>query len=394
MSSINHHDHGDLTQLATYFAPAARAGEALIKEEIQTVSNNPVVDEVMNAVAGLLAVLNEHRQILTVNDTLLKMLEIDDAAEVLGLRPGEAINCIHAHEQPGGCGTSEFCSTCGAAIAIVTSLAQDKPAQRECVATVRRDGEEVDLYLQVRCCPIRFQGHKFLMLFLQDITIHQQRAALERLFFHDISNTIGALVLNSELLESGYDSSETVTRIKTLAFQLKKEVDIQRVLAHDMTYQITLKEISVEEVFQKVQEIFVSHPVAVDKMLHVVKPASDLQLRTDVHLLQRILVNMLMNAFEASGPGGEVKLWAERTDNAITFRVWNQQVIPEDVARRVFQRNFSTKAEAGRGLGTYAMKLFGETYLKGKVDFTTSETRGTIFSFCLPILPKRNNRGE
>jgi hypothetical protein len=35
-----------------------------------------------------------------------------------------------------------------------------------------------------------------------------------------------------------------------------------------------------------------------------------------------------------------------------TFCVWNQEVIPEDIALRIFQRNNSTKKESGRGMGT------------------------------------------
>mgnify|MGYP006293419399 CR=1 len=37
----------------------------------------------------------------------------------------------------------------------------------------------------------------------------------------------------------------------------------------------------------------------------------------------------------------------------------------------LFKRSFSTKG-VGRGIGTYSMKLFGEKYLKGKVDFKNS----------------------
>ena len=45
----------------------------------------------------------------------------------------------------------------------------------------------------------------------------------------------------------------------------------------------------------------------------------------------------------------------------------------------MFQRSFSTKG-AGRGLGTYSIKLLGEKYLNGKVGFISEQGRGTIFS--------------
>ena len=74
---------------------------------------------------------------------------------------------------------------------------------------------------------------------------------------------------------------------------------------------------------------------------------------------------MLINAFEATDKRGVVKFWTEIKDNAVTFLEWNKKMIPEDVSLRIFQRNFTTKKQPGRGLGTFSMKLFGETYLKG-----------------------------
>jgi sensor histidine kinase regulating citrate/malate metabolism len=59
--------------------------------------------------------------------------------------------------------------------------------------------------------------------------------------------------------------------------------------------------------------------------------------------------------------------------------VKNDQVIPEDIQKQLFQRSFSTKG-TGRGIGTYSIKLLTENYLKGKVSFVSNETDGTVFS--------------
>ncbi len=392
MADIDNNASAEQADVETHFAPAARASDEVLRRAIQSISHNPVIDTLMNVVGGLLAVLNEQRQILAINDTLLEALGIDDADEVLGLRPGKAIRCIHAHEQPGGCGTSQYCVTCGAAIAIVVSLANNVPEQKTCIATVERNGAQIDLCFQVRCSPITFEGQRFLLLFLRDTTVQQQRAALERAFFHDINNLIGALVLNSQLLglqRDGHRMLVLTRRIKKLASRLAKEVEIQRALSHKgtLTYQVTLESISVTEVLQEIQETFARHPVATDKELGLSSPPTGLHLFTDASLLRRILINMLMNAFEATAAGGQVKLWLEQTDDTVTFLVWNAQAIPGPVTLRIFQRNFSTKAGTGRGLGTYTMKLFGETYLGGTVDFTTSQKDGTVFRLRLPKEP-------
>jgi sensor histidine kinase regulating citrate/malate metabolism len=101
-----------------------------------------------------------------------------------------------------------------------------------------------------------------------------------------------------------------------------------------------------------------------------------------------VLTNMLKNAFEATPRGGKVTLQCQLEGDSLRFSVHNPGVIPEETAAQIFRRSFSTKAESGRGLGTYSMKLFGERILGGKVSFTTSQQEGTVFTISLPLAGK------
>jgi signal transduction histidine kinase len=103
---------------------------------------------------------------------------------------------------------------------------------------------------------------------------------------------------------------------------------------------------------------------------------------------------MLLNALEASDGEPAVKFQIETADTNVIFSVWNRQAIAPHIAPRIFQRNFSTKSGSGRGLGTFSMRLFGETYLKGQVSFVTSEDQGTTFSLTLPLKPATPIRAD
>jgi sensor histidine kinase regulating citrate/malate metabolism len=74
--------------------------------------------------------------------------------------------------------------------------------------------------------------------------------------------------------------------------------------------------------------------------------------------------------------------WSER-DGGIEFAVHNPTVMPEEVQLQLFQRSFTTKG-VGRGIGTYSMKLLGETYLAGRVAFDSHPETGTTFTLWLP----------
>lgn len=374
--------------METHFASPERSTPGELYRDIHEASNNPIIDGLLRTVGGLIAVLNEHRQILAVNNAFLSMIGIDDAHSVLGIRPGEAISCIHSHEMPGGCGTSRYCSTCGAAVAIVTSLASNQPQEQKCVATVNKNGEIVDLCLHVRACPVFLDGTQHILLFIQDITLQERSASLERAFFHDINNIITALHGASELMEFRDEAgkNELAKQIQQMSLHLAKEVEIQRALSQSsqQTYTVEMQDFTTDDVIREVKTVFAGHRAAKNKVLVSPADAPCMVIRSDLHLILRIITNMLVNAFEATAEGGTVKLWIDQ-DQDLTFHVWSRPAIPEAVSRRVFQRYYSTKDNSGRGIGTYTMKLFGEGLLGGKVGFKTSEADGTTFSFSLPF---------
>ena len=58
--------------------------------------------------------------------------------------------------------------------------------------------------------------------------------------------------------------------------------------------------------------------------------------------------------------------------------------MPEAVKLQVFRRSFSTKAGAGRGVGTYSARLLTERYLGGALRFRSEDGEGTTFVVTLP----------
>jgi signal transduction histidine kinase len=372
----------------TYFASPERLADEALNQDLAFVGEHPLMNALLTTASGLVAVLNEHRQILAVNTAFLDAMGIQDAKAILGLRPGEAVQCVHAHDMEAGCGTGKFCGTCGAAIAIVASLASEKPEERRCLVTVQRSAQPMELCLKVRSCVVKLEERRVVLLFLQDITSCHRWALLERAFFHDISSLIMGISGYADLLAYGDETElrDLGVTVSQLTGRLLDEVRLHRMLLHQGLdeYPVTLRDINLEQVAQDMRGLFGSHPVAMGKRLVLPETIPSRPVVTDVSLLFRIIANMLVNAFEATDEGGEVRLWFEQDQGCTSFCVWNKAFIPENVAMRIFQRYYSTKAEMGRGLGTYAIRLLGEQFLGGKVSFTTSITHGTVFRLVLP----------
>ncbi|MEE4242172.1 MAG: sensor histidine kinase [Desulfopila sp.] len=370
----------------TYFARPQRKQKEELSLDIERVSRSALVTGLLHTINGVLAVVNSERQVVACNDSFMKAMGIATPQEKLGLRPGEMLDCIHAHKKPAGCGTTRFCPSCGAAVAMVSSLAENAPKEQTCALRAVRGEKEIDIVFSVRAQPLQIENEKFLLLFLQDITRQQQLAAFEQAFFHDISNMLCMVVGGSELL-AAESPSPLVQQMRRSVLRLQHEISIQRYLTENMsgTYALTREQTTVGMLYTELRSLYNGHPLSRDRHLVFSGENEETALNTDISITLRILCNMLTNAFEATAEGGTVELWSTKHNNTLSFSVWNAAVIPENIQHRIFQRNFSTKKQLGRGIGTFSMKLLGEHLLGGAVTFSSSSGNGTIFTLSLPL---------
>lgn len=350
--------------------------------EFQKVSNNPLVTKLLNSIQGMLAVVDKDRRVVALNSSFLEQLDIRDAHRSMGLKLGDALECNHAKQEPGGCGTTSFCPTCGAALAILASAKTNAAAEELCSLSRQRDGEHQELFFLVKANPVEIDGQVYIILLLQDVTEFQQKAVFERAFFHDMSNLLCGVIGASSILMEGEEQEKYAKMVYGASKRLANEMKLQQCLSKNETdcYTPVPETVTVQQVFDELDFFLANHPARLKKQIDYVKRLLDAAVVTDMSLLVRVLFNMVLNALEASETGDKVAVWADTKDARLRFNVWNKTKIPEHIMPRIFERNFSTKAKIGRGVGTFSMKLFGEKLLGGTVDCTTAEA-GTVFSF-------------
>ncbi len=188
-------------KLPTEFASAERSIKLELKRQINDVVKHlitkPPVKKLLDSVLEGVVILNSNRQIVFANEAMLKILKAKGPEMIFGLRPGEALNCVHSKEGPGGCGTSKFCKTCGAVHGILTSLG-GKKAVEECHLTMDGDVGAVDL--RVFTTPFMIKGDHYTVFAVVDISDEKRRRSMEHIFFHDVLNTAGIVWNLSEFL--------------------------------------------------------------------------------------------------------------------------------------------------------------------------------------------------
>lgn len=373
----------------TFFASAERATQQQVLAEHQTILDTAFVQALIHSMQDLVLILNEHRQIVAVNQILLETFGISDAHSLLGKRPGEALGCSTAHMGPGGCGTAESCSVCGAVLTILASQADHKQVTGDCRITLEKDGGTA-LDLSVMASPLDVDGHNFTIFTLRDVSADNRRQMLERVFFHDILNTASGIRSIAELLNEELPE-EMEQKYKQwmvgLSDSLIEEINHQRrfLAAERGEYQPLLESFDLQEFLEGLSQLYTHHERTPDRTTRLSSQISG-SIVTDRPVLRRIVGNMILNALEASPKGGTVEISACRHGDQVRIEVKNRGEIPHDVQLQLFKRSFSTKGSAGRGIGTYSMKLFGERYLGGTVGFS-SENGQTTFYIELPLKP-------
>ena len=373
--------------MPTRFAPAGRLGSAEIERTYQTLSHDSVLVQSLNAIPELVLILNQHRQVVYANRAACELLARSLSA-MLGLRPGELMECENARTAPSGCGTGEGCRTCGAVLAILEAQAGQK-ATHECrLLRAGANGFEA-MDIRIACNPFPWQGESHTVFVASDISTEKRRDVLERMFFHDILNLAGGVEGIAMLLADEAVAIEDVkSDLYVAASTLVQEIRSQQMLlaAENARLAVSLSQFNARDLLLEVRQSYKNHPVAADREIILAPDAGNFTLTSDQAILGRVLGNLVKNALEASPAGGCVTLGCRAEATGGVFTCHNPGCMPFDVQLQVFHRSFSTKGP-GRGIGTYSVRLFVEKYLQGRVTFTSSPEAGTTFSVMLPHSP-------
>ncbi len=353
-------------------------------------SQNFIFD-LMNALPNIVAVLNEDRKLVFSNQAMLESISITNFQDAFHLRPGEIFKCVNADIEPGGCGESEACQLCGALRAMEDSRSTKERITNDCRILSKQDGKTFAYNFRFTSTPFFNEDSMFFVITIEDKSNENRKVELERIFFHDVINSLSGLHgLIFLLKEKGTVNDTHMNILEDTYKNLYRTITEQKDLSLAESGELSIKSDQINSITIIEEAIL---PFIINNIyqgsIESLSNSSDTNFISDSTLLSRILTNMIKNAFEASGETDTVKVGARKSDGFIIFSVHNQSYISRDTQLQIFERSFSTKGE-GRGLGTYSMKLLGENYLNGEVWFTTNEKEGTTFYIKLPITPSVN----
>ncbi|MFV0378258.1 MAG: sensor histidine kinase [Mangrovibacterium sp.] len=364
--------------------------EKLVKihEDGLSLQNIQFIKGLLSVTSSVVCILNDRREVIFANELLINKYGLDLERDMLGLPFGEVMNCVNLKSPGSVCGLTDKCKYCGANSSFNDFLSRREKVVNEYRLVREVDGivQQVDLEISVQ--PYH-QERDYMIVSMVDITDLRRREILERIFFHDIINMAGSLSGVLELLkEPECRNDESFFEVAaSLSMQIVEEIKGQQhvLKAEKGELEVNVRQLKMDKFLEELCNKVKYSKEAFERYIDIVDFSGNASFESDPVLLNRIVFNMAKNALEAIPRGDRIRIEAYKQSDIIRIEVHNNTLMDEDVRNQLFQRSYSTKGK-NRGIGTYSMKLLGERYLKGQVNFSSSETSGTIFHIQIPVL--------
>jgi signal transduction histidine kinase len=126
-------------------------------------------------------------------------------------------------------------------------------------------------------------------------------------------------------------------------------------------------------------------PLAPVRLVKLLEPTPPVLL--DPEQIQKVVVNLLLNAKDASGGDGEIRVRTGRDGDWGVIEVADTGVgMTAEFLRDSLFRPFQTTKHHGLGIGMFHSKMIVEAH-RGRIEVDSTPGRGTVFRVLLPIAP-------
>jgi signal transduction histidine kinase len=211
---------------------------------------------------------------------------------------------------------------------------------------------------------------------------------------HELKNPLSALAMHGEIVENRIQKTEfngkeqSLKSLHTIQSELKR---LNRIihqflsLARKSKTQLDFYDCNtlINEVILLVQQQALENKITLEIKLKENMP----KLYGDADQIKQVILNILLNAFDALEKGGIVKVETKQENNRIKIYIEdNGKGIPVTIQKKIFELYFSTKEDGG-GIGLALCKNIVEAH-EGTITFHSKEGKGSQFCLILPIREK------
>ncbi|MGF1679081.1 MAG: PAS domain-containing sensor histidine kinase [Candidatus Methylacidiphilales bacterium] len=198
---------------------------------------------------------------------------------------------------------------------------------------------------------------------------------------HDANNLLTTALLELEMLALSQPHDESIKRVHTSCREMAQLITNLRDFGKEQLGQQPQSR-DLAALVNESLALTRRHTSLKQRQLNVDIPPT-LQVRVLPDLFNRMLTNLVLNAAEATPPGGLIHVSAESEGERVFLRVDdNGPGIPERDREAIFEAFYTTKPE-GTGLGLISVKAAAMLH-GGTVSVATAPEGGARFEVRLP----------
>jgi signal transduction histidine kinase len=204
---------------------------------------------------------------------------------------------------------------------------------------------------------------------------------------HEIKNPLNSISLRLEVLRSrvSEEAPDTDPEFAILSEEvLRLDRVVRTFLDFNRPVELRLADIDLRELTREMLEFL--QPEAAQRAIDIVMEGTTepVIVRADSDLIRQALLNVAMNAMEAMGTGGELRMRLDKTGENCLIQIGDTGPgIPREQLDKVFQLYFTTKPK-GTGIGL-AMTFRAIQLHGGTIEVASLQGKGTTFLVTLPL---------
>ncbi|HID39115.1 MAG TPA: hypothetical protein EYP36_06340, partial [Calditrichaeota bacterium] len=203
---------------------------------------------------------------------------------------------------------------------------------------------------------------------------------------HELRNPLGIIQGTNDVIKKKYhaEKDEIFNYIPDEIKRLNRLID--NFLTFSRSPQLSLEPLYMDQI---TEHILQSLPEENRRHL-ILSQLPDTKIQSDRQLLEQALLNVLLNAFQASRSGQAVALnISSPKKNRLRFEIIDHGTgIPKEVQAKIFTPFFTTK-EQGTGLGLAITKRIVDQ-LQGTITVSSQKEKGTTLRIEIPDLNKKS----
>jgi two-component system, NtrC family, sensor histidine kinase HydH len=212
---------------------------------------------------------------------------------------------------------------------------------------------------------------------------------------HELRNPLGTVKASAELLSRSVEANNEVAR--EMAGFISSEVDrtnalVTRFLDFARPLALRLEETDLAQLIDQAVAELGQHAPPFDLAIYKNYSPDIPPFLLDRQLIERVIYNLLLNAAQASPPGGSITVKTRQLDGTVEVAVIDRGsgIAPKHI-ESIFNPFFTTKS-SGVGLGLAIVSKIVDEH-QGRITVESEQGAGTVFRVFLPFRESSKEAG-